>query len=104
MDNKALMEILTKPKNALVKQFKTLLDMDGVELRFTDEALQEISKQAMDRKTGARGLRSILEKVMLDIMYDVPSDPSIKEIVITEEVITNAKQPMVVHQKEALAG
>jgi len=104
LDKEALIQILTIPKNALVKQYKQLLDMDGVELTFTDEALEEISAQAIKRKTGARGLRSILEKCMLDVMFDVPSTPTIKEIIITKEVITKDKQPMVVLHNEALAG
>lgn len=104
LDKEALIQILTKPKNALVKQFIHLLDMDEVELTFTPEALESIADQALERKTGARGLRSILEKSMLDVMYDIPSNPAVKEVVITEEVIKNGAQPIVVMHTEAMAG
>ena len=103
LDEEALIQILTKPRNALVKQFTHLVDLDGVSLSFTPEALKAIADEAMKRKTGARGLRSILENCMLDVMYDVPSNPSIKEVVITEEVITEDKDPMVVMHNEAMA-
>ncbi len=104
LDEQALIEILTKPKNALAKQFKHLLGMDGVELTFTDEAYQAIAQKALERKTGARGLRAIIEGCMLDVMYDVPSNPSIKEIVITREVITDKQKPIIVMQNEAMVG
>lgn len=95
LDEKALAEILTKPKNALVKQYKALLKMDGVDLDFEDQALIEIAKKAVERKSGARGLRGIVEEAMLDIMYEVPSDPSIKKITITGEAIKNGAQPII---------
>ncbi|WP_054251565.1 ATP-dependent Clp protease ATP-binding subunit ClpX [Neofamilia massiliensis] len=95
LDEKALAEILTKPKNALVKQYKALLKMDGVDLDFEDQALIEIAKKAVERKSGARGLRGIVEEAMLDIMYQVPSDPSIKKITITGEAIKNGAQPII---------
>ena len=103
LDEPALIEILTRPKNALVKQFKHLLDLDGVELNFTDDAYTAIAHKALERKTGARGLRAIIEECMLDIMYEVPSNPSIKEVVITKEVITESKAPMIVMHNKALA-
>lgn len=95
LDEKALAEILTKPKNALVKQYKALLKMDGVDLDFEDDALIEIAKKAVERKSGARGLRGIVEEAMLDIMYEVPSDPSIKKITITGDSIKNGAQPLI---------
>ncbi len=105
LDETALIEILTKPKNALVKQYKQLLQLEDVELNFNDDALQEIAKLALARKTGARGLRSILEKAMLDIMYDIPSNPSVKEVIITKETIADGKKPTIImHKEAALAG
>ena len=95
LDEKALAEILTKPKNALVKQYKALLKMDGVDLDFEDDALIEIAKKAVERKSGARGLRGIVEEAMLDIMYEVPSDPSIKKITITGDSIKKGAQPLI---------
>jgi ATP-dependent Clp protease ATP-binding subunit ClpX len=97
----ALMDILTKPKNALVKQFQKLLEMDGVKLKFQDDALKAIAAQALKRNAGARGLRAILEAAMLDIMYDVPSRPGIKEVVITADVIEKGEGPITVYEKEA---
>jgi ATP-dependent Clp protease ATP-binding subunit ClpX len=97
----ALMDILTKPKNALVKQFQKLLEMDGVKLKFQEDALKAIAGQALKRNAGARGLRAILEAAMLDIMYDVPSRPGIKEVVITSDVIEKGEAPLTVYEKEA---
>lgn len=102
LDKAALVTILTEPKNAITKQYKRLLDMEGVELSFTDEALEAIAEEALERKTGARGLRAILESSMLDVMYTVPSDDSVKEVVITAECIKENKPPMLVYQKEAV--
>jgi len=82
-----LMEILTKPKNSLVKQYKKLLHIDDVELEFEDDALREIAKKAIERNTGARGLRSIIESIMLEIMYEVPSRSDIKRVVITKDTV-----------------
>ncbi|GGB03866.1 ATP-dependent Clp protease ATP-binding subunit ClpX [Macrococcus hajekii] len=93
LDIDALKNILTKPKNALVKQFKKMLELDGVELEFTDEALTAISELAIERKTGARGLRSIIEESMMDIMFDIPSEDKVKKVVITEETIRESHQP-----------
>ncbi len=87
LDKEALVRILTEPKNSLVKQYKKLMELDDVELIFTDEALEAIADQALKRKTGARGLRSIMEKVMLDVMYRVPSDSSITTCTITKEAV-----------------
>ncbi len=96
LDEKALISILKEPKNALVKQFKKLFEMDKVILDIEDEALVEVAKKAIAKKTGARGLRSILEKVMMDIMYEVPSRDDIEKVVITKESITDNKQPYVI--------
>lgn len=93
LDESALMNILTKPKNAIVKQFKRLLDLEGVKLEFEEEALQEIAHQAILRKTGARGLRAILETAMLDVMYDIPSLTGIKTCKITKQVIEKNMKP-----------
>jgi len=95
LDDDALVRILTEPRNALIKQFKKLLELDGVQLQYTDEALQAIAQKANKQQSGARGLRAILEGIMLDIMFDIPSKPDIKEIVINEEVVNNEEQPLV---------
>lgn len=103
LDQKSLIEILTKPKNALIKQYQTLLAMDGVELTFTSEALEAIAERALAKKTGARGLRSIIENTMLEVMYDIPSNSSIKEVIITPDVVNGLQPPMRVYHKEAVA-
>lgn len=97
----ALVEILTKPKNALCKQYKKLFDIDGVNLEFSPEALREIAKKAISQKTGARSLRSIMEKTMLDIMYDIPDYPNLKECLISKEVVLGEKEPILVFENES---
>lgn len=97
LDEEALIQILREPKNALVKQYQRLFEMEKVNLKFTDGALVAIAKEALDRKTGARGLRSILENSMLDIMYDIPSQDRVKEVVINEEVIVKGAKPIVLY-------
>lgn len=97
----ALIQILTQPKNAIVKQFKKLFEFENVNLKFTDGALRAVVKEALARKTGARGLRAILEESMLDIMYEIPSQDNIKECVITEEVIVKGADPIFVYRTEA---
>lgn len=94
----AMIQILTEPKNAIIKQFQKLFEFEGVQLKFTDGALRAVVKEALKRKTGARGLRAILEEAMLDTMYDVPSEESIKEVVITEETIIRGAQPILVYR------
>ena len=89
-----LVEILTKPKNSLVKQYKKLLQIDGVELDFEEQALRAIGKKAIERDTGARGLRSIIESIMMDIMFEVPSRPEIKKVVITEATVETQMNPI----------
>ena len=101
LNEEALVDILTKPKNALVKQFTKLFEMDGVKLKFTRDALQAISMEALKRNAGARGLRAILEHAMLDIMYDVPSRDGIKEVVVNADVIARGEKPLIVYEKEA---
>ncbi len=93
LDNEALVRILTEPKNALVKQYQKMIELDNVKLTFEDEALVEIAKEAIERKTGARGLRSIIENTMLDVMYELPSRDDIVECIITKETLTNGKSP-----------
>ena len=91
LDEEALVEILTKPKNALAKQYRKLLDIDGVELEFEQGALEAIAKKAIERKTGARGLRSIIEEIMLEIMFELPSRDDIKKCIITKDTVVNEK-------------
>jgi ATP-dependent Clp protease ATP-binding subunit ClpX len=100
LDEDALVRVLTEPKNALIKQYKKLFELDEVKLSFTEDALTAIANQAIDRKTGARGLRAILETAMLDIMYDIPSEPDILEVMVSEEVVTRGERPRVVYQGE----
>ena len=97
----ALVDILTKPKNALIKQFQKLFEFEDVRLRFTDGALAAVARQALTRKSGARGLRSILEAVMLDLMYEIPSRDDVEECVINEEVIEKKAEPLLVYKREA---
>ncbi len=96
----ALVRILTEPKNALVKQYKKLFELEHVTLKFTDSALLSVAKAALERKSGARGLRAILESVMLDIMYEIPSSPEIQECVIGEEVITRGESPLLLYENQ----
>ncbi|MBI4691032.1 MAG: ATP-dependent Clp protease ATP-binding subunit ClpX [Nitrospirae bacterium] len=101
LDETALVKILTEPKNALIKQYQKLLSFDNVRLRFTDTALKAIAKKATQRKTGARGLRAILEEVMLDVMYEIPSQKGIKECLINEDTITKKERPILIYEKQA---
>ena len=96
LDKKALVEIMTKPKNALVKQYKKLFDIDGVELEFNEDALEAIVDKAIERKTGARGLRSIMEETMRDVMYEIPSNPKITKCIINKETVLENKKPEIV--------
>jgi ATP-dependent Clp protease ATP-binding subunit ClpX len=97
----ALVRILTEPKNALVRQYKKLFELENVELKFTNEALLSVAKDAIKRKSGARGLRAILESVMLDIMYDLPNMPGIRECIVGEEVIARGESPLLLYESEA---
>ncbi len=101
LTEEALIDILTKPRNSLVKQFQKLFEMDGVKCKFTKGALQAVARKALERESGARGLRAVLEEAMLDIMYEVPSKANIKEIVVNEEVVVKGDLPLIVYEKEA---
>jgi ATP-dependent Clp protease ATP-binding subunit ClpX len=100
LDEDALVSILLEPKNALTKQYRKLFDMEGVELEFRDDALRAVAKRAMKRKTGARGLRTILESVLLDTMYDLPSRTDAKKVVLDEAVVLGETKPYVVYESE----
>ena len=102
LDEQALVKILSEPKNALTKQYEKLFELDDVKLEFTDDALLAIAKEAVERKTGARGLRSIIEKVMTDIMYEIPSDDTIGICTITKDVIEGKGQPEIVYRDTAV--
>ncbi len=101
LDEGALIRIIVEPRNALVKQYRKLFQMEDVMLKFTDGALSAIAREAIKRKTGARGLRAIMEETMLDVMYDLPSRDNIKECIISEEVVDRKKDPILVYQSEA---
>ena len=96
LDDSQLVRILTEPKNALVKQYGYLMELDGVELKFEDEALKLMAKQAIERKSGARGLRAIVEGLLLDMMFDIPSRTDIKQVIITEKCVTGEEKPQLV--------
>ena len=99
LDKSALINILTKPKNALIKQYEKMFDMENVKLTFTDDALEAIADRALMRETGARGLRSILENILVDTMFDLPKLNNVEEVVINKEVISDNKAPLVVYSK-----
>jgi ATP-dependent Clp protease ATP-binding subunit ClpX len=98
LDEEALVRILTEPKNAMVKQYAKLFDMEGVELEFRDDALRSIAKKAMERKTGARGLRSIMEHVLLDTMYELPSMEDVRKVIVDENVINGDSDPILIYE------
>jgi ATP-dependent Clp protease ATP-binding subunit ClpX len=100
LDKEALVRIMKEPKNALVKQYKKLFSMDNVELSFEDDAVLAIADKAYERKTGARGLRSIMESVMMDVMYNIPSDETIEECVVTKGAVDGTSEPLVIHKGE----
>jgi len=104
LDEQALVRILKEPKNALTKQYQKLFDMETVHLKFTEGALSAIAREALKRKSGARGLRAIMENIMLDVMYEIPSQPNIREVLISEEVVLNNEQPIILYQKAAETG
>src|SRR3990172_710074 len=101
LDENALVKILTEPRNALVKQYQKLFEFENVKLKFTDSALVAVAKEAMKRKTGARGLRAIIENAMLDVMYEMPSQTSIRECLVNEDVIFGKGNPILVYEKKA---
>ena len=100
LNEEALKRILTEPKNALIKQYQTLVEMDNVHLEFTDEAVSEIAKAAIERNTGARGLRTIIEDIMLNVMYEIPSDNTIEKVTITKECVTDKAKPEIVYNPD----
>ena len=100
LDKEALVSILTKPKNALTKQYQYLFDLDGVELEFEEDALEAIAEKTMERNTGARGLRSVLEDIITGIMFDVPSDPTISRVVVTRDAVEKKAVPKVEHDRK----
>ena len=99
LDEDALVRILTEPKNALIKQYQTLFEMDEVQLIFEEDAVRCIARQAMERKTGARGLRSIIERVMVDIMFKIPSDDTISTCTITEDAVLGKAGPKITYRQ-----
>ena len=101
LDVPALIDILTKPKNALVKQYQKLFELENVSLKFTEPAMREIAQEALRRKTGARGLRAIVEELMLDVMYEIPGKSNVRECVVTDEVVSRKKEPILVYENEA---
>jgi ATP-dependent Clp protease ATP-binding subunit ClpX len=101
LNEDALVEILTAPKNALVKQYQRLFEFEDVRLRFTEGALRAIAQEALERKSGARGLRAILETALLDLMYELPSREDVEECVVNEDVINQGADPMLVLKREA---
>jgi ATP-dependent Clp protease ATP-binding subunit ClpX len=100
LDERALVRILTEPRNALTKQYEKLLSFEKVKLKFTDGALGAVARKAYLQKTGARGLRAILEEVMLDVMYDAPSQKQIKEVLITEDAISGKNPPIRIFEQD----
>jgi len=103
LDKEALIKILTEPKNAIVKQYKKLFELDEVELEFTEGAVEVIARKSFERKTGARGLRSIMESVMMDVMYTIPSDDTIAKCIITRESVEGTEAPIVQYRTESIA-
>ena len=100
LDEKALCSILTEPKNALTKQYKTLFKMENVDLEFTEDSLSAIAQKAIKRKTGARGLRSIIENLLLDTMFDLPTTKNISKVVINKEIVEKEKKPIIIYQEK----
>jgi ATP-dependent Clp protease ATP-binding subunit ClpX len=100
LDESALIQILTEPKNALIKQYQHLFEMEGVELEFRQDSLAAIARKSMERKTGARGLRTIVENILLDTMYEIPSDDDIKQVVVDENVVLGQSEPIWVYEPE----
>ena len=96
LDEGALVKILTEPKNALIKQYQKLFELDGVSLEFEQEALRMIAQKAIERKTGARGLRSILEGIMLNVMYDIPSRDDVEKCIVTKDTVLNSADPILI--------
>jgi ATP-dependent Clp protease ATP-binding subunit ClpX len=100
LDEEALIQILTEPKNSLVKQYQALFEMEGVDVDFREDALKAVAEKALERRTGARGLRSILEATLLDIMYQLPSMDNVAKVVIDEGVITGTSEPILIYENQ----
>lgn len=100
LDEAQLVRVLVEPKNALTKQYSKLFELEGVELKFTDEAIAAVAKEAVKRQSGARGLRAILENIMLDVMYEIPSESDVKEVVVSDETVRNGERPLIVFQNQ----
>ncbi|TIS74479.1 MAG: ATP-dependent Clp protease ATP-binding subunit ClpX, partial [Mesorhizobium sp.] len=100
LDEPALIQILTEPKNALVKQYQRLFEMENVDLTFHENALSAIAKRAIERKTGARGLRSIMEAILLDTMFELPALEGVREVVISEEVVSGNARPLYIYSEQ----
>ena len=103
LNEEALMQVMTEPKNALVKQYKKLFEFENVKLKFTEGAIRAVAQKAIERKSGARGLRAVLEDTMLDIMFDLPSSEDVEEVVISEEVVSKSEKPLLVYQNKKQA-
>jgi len=103
LNENSLIRILKEPRNALIKQFKKLFDMEGVNLRITDSAVAAIAREALKRKSGARGLRAIIENCLIDIMYELPSMEDVRECVIGEEVILNHESPILLYEQNKMS-
>ena len=101
LTQKDLIRILVEPRDAIIKQYQKLFELEGVKLKFTEGALRAIARLSVERKSGARGLRAILENTMLDIMYELPSMPDVKECVISEEVVLNKEKPILLFEKKS---
>ena len=99
LDEDAMVKIMTEPKNSVLKQYEELFRMDGVKLTFTPEALKAVAKLTVERKTGARGLRSIFESALIDTMYEVPGDKNIEEVLVTEDSVLNGEEPKIIKKK-----
>jgi ATP-dependent Clp protease ATP-binding subunit ClpX len=102
LDEEALVRILTEPKNALTKQYKKLFELEGVELTFTDESLKAVAHEALERKTGARGLRAIMETSMLDLMYDIPSQQNVQQVIVNEDVILHGEPAIHIYEDQGV--
>jgi ATP-dependent Clp protease ATP-binding subunit ClpX len=99
LDEGALVKILIEPKNAIIKQYKYLFSLDGIELEVTDEALKEIAKKTVERKTGARGLRTVVEEALSDVMFEAPADESIVKVILNAECVTEGKKPELIREE-----
>lgn len=103
LDTDALVQILTVPKNSIVQQYKKLFELDNVELVFEDDALKAVAKKAQEQRTGARGLRGIMEGILTNLMFEIPSDPTIERVTITEKVVTEGSEPELLRNEDKAA-